>query len=436
VGVTGTPVIDPTTNTIYLVSASQISSSSNFYQRLHALDLATGSEQSNSPTTVAASVRGTTVDFSAQMENQRLALALDNGTVFAGWSSHEDAGPWYGWLLGYNAYSPSSSSSLEQTAVFNSTPNAGEGGIWAAGGSPAIDGNGDLFVATGNGIFDETTSPANNDYGDSLVKLLPTAGNTPNGTGFDIADYFTPEDQSCLYNNDSDLSAGGPVLLPDQNASGLPQHLLVQIGKEGVVYLVNRDNMGHYQAPPSNSPCTDTNSQIVQTFQGSLSGFYGTPAFWQNNLYLAGSIDGGSGDYLKVFSFDPSTGQFNSNWTSESGHYYNFPASSPSVSSQGPSNGIVWEIDESAYGYANQNSSAGSQACFSDGQPPPAVCFGPAVLYAYDATNLTVELWDSSQAPNNRDQAGNAVKFVPPTIANGKVYVSTRTEVDVYGLLP
>ncbi len=436
VGVTGTPVIDPGTNTIYLISASQIGSSSTFYQRLHAIDLATGNERSNSPVTIAASVPGTTVDFSAQMENQRQGLALDNGIVFAGWSSHEDAGPWYGWLLGYSAYNPSNSSSLQQDAAFNSTPNSSEGGIWASGGAPAIDSSNDLYVATGNGIFDESPSPANNDYGDSVVKLLPATGNTPNGTGFTIADYFTPEDQSCLYNSDIDLGAGGPVLLPDQNAPGLPQYLLVQIGKEGVVYLVNRDNMGNYQAPPSNSPCTDTNSQIVQTFEGSPSGFYGTPAFWQNSLYLAGSTDGGSGDYLKVFSFDPTTEQFNPNWTSESAHYYNFPASSPSVSSQGTSNGIVWEIDESAYGYANQNSSAGSQGCFSDNETPPAVCFGPAVLYAYDATNLTLELWDSSQAPNNRDQAGNAVKFVPPTIANGKVYLSTRTEVDVYGLLP
>jgi len=436
VGVTGTPVIDTTTSTIYMISASQISSQGIFYQRLHALDLATGGEQSSSPVTVAASVPGTTIDFSAQMENQRLGLALNQGVVYVGWSAHEDAGPWYGWLLGYSAYSPSSSSSLQQVVIFNSTPNAGEGGIWAAGGAPAVDAGGDLFIATGNGVFDEMPSPANNDYGDSLLKLSAVTGNTPNGTALAVGDYFTPEDQSCLYNTDTDLGAGGPVLLPDQSTSGLPQHLVVEIGKEGVVYLINRDSMGNYEAPPANSQCTDTNSQIVQTFQGSPSGFYGTPAFWQNNLYLAGSLDGGSGDYLKAFSFDPSTGQFNSSWTSESAHYYNFPGASPSISSQGTSNGILWAIDESAYGYANQNSSAGSQACFSNNQTPPAACFGPAILYAYDATNLTLELWDSSQAPNNRDQAGNAVKFVPPTIANGKVYVSTRTEIDVYGLLP
>lgn len=436
VGVTGTPVIDPLTNTIYLVSASEISSQGTFYQRLHALDLTTGDERSSSPVTISASVPGTTVDFKAQMENQRLGLALAQGVVYVGWASHEDAGPWYGWLLGYNAYDPSNSSGLLQAMVFNSTPNAGEGGMWAAGGAPAIDASGELYVATGNGVFDETPSPANNDYGDSLLKLSPLPGNTPNGTGLNVADYFTPEDQSCLYNSDTDLGAGGPVILPDQTASGLPQHLVVEIGKEGVVYLLNRDGMGNYQSPPVSSPCTDTNSQIIQSFRGSASGFYGTPAFWQNNLYFAGSTDGGPGDYLKVFSFDPTNGQFDSSWTSESAHYYNFPGASPSISSQGTSNGIVWAIDESAYGYANQNSSAGSQACFSDTQTPPAACFGPAILSAYDATNLNVELWDSTQAANNRDQAGNAVKFVPPTIANGKVYVGTRTEVDVFGLLP
>lgn len=435
VGVTGTPVIDPSTNTIYLVSASQISSQGTFYQRLHALDLTTGNERSGAPATIAASVPGTTIDFNAQMENQRLGLALTQGVVYVGWSSHEDAGPWYGWLMGYTAYNPSSSSSLQQVTVFNSTPNSGEGGIWSAGGAPAVDSSGNLFVATGNGVFDESPSPPNNDYGDSTLKLTPIQGNTPNGAGLNVADYFTPEDQSCLYNTDTDLGAGGPVLLPDQNISGLPQHLLVQIGKEGIVYLVNRDNMGRYQSPPGSNSCADTNTQIVQTFQGSTSGFYGTPAFWQNNLYFAGSMDGGSGDYLKVFSFESTAGQFDPSWTSESSHYYNFPGASPSISSQGASNGIVWGLDESAYGYANQNSSAGSQACFSDSQTPPAPCFAPAILFAYDATNLNLELWDSTQAPNNRDEAGNAVKFVPPTIANGKVYVSTRSEIDVYGFL-
>jgi hypothetical protein len=435
VGVTGTPVIDPANNTIYMVSASQSSSQTTFYQRLHALDLTSGSEQMNPPVSIQASVP---VTFVTQMENQRLGLALSNGVVYVGWSSHEDAGPWYGWLIGYSAYSTSSGTGLQQVSIFNSTPNSSAGGIWASGGAPAVDSNGNLYVATGNGTFDVLPAPSNNDYGDTVLQLTPAAVSTANGTGMSIADYFTPEDQCWLQDNDIDVGSGGPMLLPDQNTTGLPTHLLVEIGKDGMVYLVNRDNMGNYQVPPPDPNCQnqppDTNSQIPQTFQGSPSGFYGTPAFWQNGLYFAGSVDGGPGDYFKLFFFDTTTGQFTTTQASESSHYFNFPGSSPSVSSQGTTNGIVWILDESAYGYANQNAGADVN-CFSDGATPPTACFGPAILFAYDATNLGNEFWDSTQAANNRDQAGNAVKFVPPTVANGKVYVSTRTEIDVYGLL-
>jgi hypothetical protein len=203
----------------------------------------------------------------------------------------------------------------------------------------------------------------------------------------------------------------------------------VAIGKQGIVYLIDRDNMGHFQPG---------NNQIVQSFTGSTSGFYGTPAFWQNSLNFAGILDNtGSGDYLKQFSLNSSTGQFETTPASESSHYYNFPGASPSVSSQGASNGIVWAIDASAYGYANPNAANAAGVAINCFQVPvPAACSGPAVLHAYDAGNLLIEYWNSSMAPNNLDQAGNAVKFVPPTIANGKVYVSTRTEVDVYGLSP
>jgi hypothetical protein len=442
VGVTGTPVIDPTTNTIYVVSASMIStggsgncsgSQGTFYQRLHALDLQTGNEQPqlNSPVTIAASVPGigdggTVVNFNAQMENQRLGLALAGGTVYVGWSAHEDASPWHGWLIGY------STANLQRVSVFNTSPNGGAGGIWAGGGAPAVDSEGNLYVATGNGVFDaNTTVMADNDYGDSILKLVQLSGNTntANGVNLNLVDYFTPDNQSCLSNSDTDLGAGDPVVLPDQT-SGPVLHLLVQIGKEGVVYVVNRDNMGQLQT----NNCAGSNTQIVQTFVGSPSGFYGTPAFWQNGLYFAGSLDNtGSGDYLKLFALDSTTGQFNMNTPpSQSEHYYNFPGASPSVSSQGVTNGIVWAIDASAYGYANPN--AGSANCFQ--VPVPAPCSGPAVLHAYDAADLTTEYWNSTLAANNRDQAGNAVKFAPPTVANGKVYVSTRTEIDVYGLLP
>ena len=429
VGVTGTPVIDPATNTIYLVSASQNGSLGTFYQRLHALDLASGSEKFSAPVNIAASVLGNgdgsssgMVTFSAQMQNQRPALALTGGTVYVGWSSHEDASPWHGWLIGYSA-----SNVLQQAAVFNTSPNGGMGGIWASGGAAAVDSDGNIYVSTGNGVFDanDTTLP-DNDYGDSILKLAPSSGSTANGENLDLLDWFTPDNQSTLAGDDLDLGSGQGVLLPDQTSGSLPAHLLVAIGKQGIVYLINRDNMGHFE-PGSN--------QIVQSFTGSLSGFYGTPALWQNNLYFAGSLDNsGSGDYLKSFTFNPSTGQFDTTPASESSHYYNFPGASPSVSSQGPSNGIVWVLDESAYGYANPNPTDGTTNCFQ--VPVPTVCVGPAVLHAYDAANLLTEYWNSSTAANNRDQAGSAVKFVPPTVANGKVYVSTRTEVDVYGLSP
>jgi hypothetical protein len=189
------------------------------------------------------------------------------------------------------------------------------------------------------------------------------------------------------------------------------------VGKEGVVYLVDRDNMGQFN--PSN------NDQIVQSFPGP-NGLWGAPAWWQNNLYI-----GGQSDSLKHFTFDPTTELFDTTVASKSTQVFGYPGTTPSVSSGGASHGIVWTIDVSSYGYANPNAGIDCSAV-----PVPAACPGPAILHAYDATNLGLEYWNSSMAANNRDRAGNAVKFVPPTVANGKVYVGTRTRVDVYGLLP
>jgi len=406
IGVTGTPVIDVTTNTIYVVSKSWNAATSVFYQRLHALDVATGmTEEFNGPVSIAASVPGigdgtTMVSFSPKMEHQRSGLALANGTVYVAWAAHEDAQPYHGWLLGYSA------SDLSQLpSVFNTTPNGGLGGIWAGGGAPAVDSTGDVYVSTGNGVFDEAPPPPSYDYGDSLLRLHPfSGGSTPNGMNLDVAGWFTPFDQQTLANNDTDLGSGAIVLLPDQANVGLPAHLLVQTGKEGTVYLVDRDNMGGFSSVD--------NSQIRQTFAGPVSGQWGTPALWQNNLYT-----GGQADTIRQFVFLPATELFNSATSSQSAQNFSFPGTTPSVSSQGASNGLLWAIDASQYG-------------------PPAPGPGPAILHAYSATNLAAEYWNSTQAAGNRDQAGSAVKFVPPTIANGKVYVSTRTEVDVYGLLP
>jgi hypothetical protein len=436
VGVTGTPVIDPTTNTIYLVSASEVPGPQSgncqlppgsFFHRLHALDITTGDEKFGPPIPIAAQVAGTgdgssggTVSFNSQLEHNRSGLALSNGIVYVPFAAHEDAAPYHGWLLGYNA-----SNVQQQVSVFNTTPNGvggADGGIWAGGGAPAVDSTangGDVYVSTGNGVFDEGSGMSlENDYGDSILRLNPVTGNTvtPNGLNLNLNGWFTPYDEYNLEQNDTDLGSGGVVLLPDQTSA--PTHLLVEIGKEGVVYLVDRDNMGRFQAA--------NNSQIVQSF--NASGLWGTPAFWQNGLYTAGA-----GDNLKLFSFTAgSPGQFGTNPSSHSVQVFNFPDASPSISSQGASNGIAWAIDASLYGYASPNAAGGINCYVS---PVPAACTGPAILHAYDATDLATELWNTTMAANNRDRAGNAVKFVPPTIANGKVYVSTRTEIDVYGLL-
>jgi hypothetical protein len=434
VGVTGTPVIDPATSTIYLVSSSEVGNAGGncsynpgtFHRRLHALELVTGNEKFSGPVSIVASVPGLgdgssggMVSLDPQKHHQRSGLALSGGIVYVAFAAHEDANPYHGWLLGYNALNVQI-----QHAVFNTTPNGGLGGIWAGGGAPAVDATGDVYVTTGNGIFDanSTTVPFN-DYGDSILRLSPFSGVTSNGVDLGLAGWFTPWDQAAISNVDADVGSGAVVLLPDQTTG--PPHLLAQVGKgdpnagQAIVFLIDRDNMGQFNAASNN---------VVQSFPATCCGLWGAPAFWQNGLYFAGAYDG-----LKVFTFDPSTGLFNTTASSQSGNVFNFPDATPSISSQGASNGIVWAIDAGLYGYASPNA-AGGVNCYVS--PPPAVCTGPAVLHAYNATNLATEYWNSTQAANNRDQAGNAVKFVPPTIANGKVYVSTRTEIDVYGLLP
>ena len=429
IGVTGTPVID-STNTIYVVSASEsnptnsgncVRSSGNFYHRLHALDAATGSEKYNAPVTIAASVPGTgdgsvngMIAFASQLQHNRSGLAEANGKIFLAFAAHEDATPYHGWVIVYKA-----TDVQQQLAVFNTTPNGingADGGIWAGGGAPAVDSGGDLYVSTGNGVFDELPPPPNNDYGDSILRLHSVTGSTLNGVNLSMAGYFTPYDQLTLSQNDTDLGSGGVVLFPNQTGSG-PKYLLAEVGKEGVVYLIDRNNMGQYNS--------SNNNQIVQSFKGPVSGLWGVPALWHNNLYV-----GGQYDVVRQFAFNPTTELFNPSVASQSASSFGYPGTVPSVSSQSVSHGIVWAIDPSLYGYASPNAGVNCSVL-----PLPAACSGPAILHAYNANNLAQEYWNSSQAANNRDQAGNAVKFVPPTVANGKVYVGTRTEVDVYGLL-
>jgi hypothetical protein len=408
VGITGTPVIDPTTRTIYVVSKS-VNASTQFFQRLHAIDLVTGNERVapysigssiSVPGTGAGSVAGQ-VAFDSRNESQRPGLVLSNGLVYVAWASHEDHDPYHGWVIGFNA----STLVPVANAVFNTTPNQvgtlsySRGGIWMGGGAPAVDSTGNLFFITGNGTFDANTGGSN--YGDSVVKLS-TAG------GLSVADYFTPLDQASLDANDTDFGSGAATILVDQPA-GPVTHLIIGGGKQGYLFLLNRDNLGKFSSSTNN---------VIQSINVGNS-IFATPVYWQNNLYVAGV------GALKQFVFNSTTGKFDGAPFSQSSTSYRFPGATPSESSNGATNGIIWTLDNSLY-------------C-----TPQSPGCGATVLHAYDATSLATELWNSSQAPANRDLAGHAVKFTVPTVANGKVYVGTRGndssvlgELEVYGLIP
>jgi len=399
IGVTGTPVIDPATDTLYVVSKSE-GPAGTFHQRLHALDLFTGDEKFGGPAVIAASVPGTgdgssggVLTFDPQNQHQRSGLMLMNGVVYIVWASHEDRDPYHGWIMAYDA------SSLTQVAVFNVNPDGSRSGIWMAGGAPAADSAGNLYLSTGNGTFDANSgSSPKDDFGDSILRFGTASGLT-------LDDWFTPYNQGILNAWDLDVASAGMTVLPDQTTG--PPHLLVAGGKEGRLYLQDRDAMGNYS-----SICTVTDTNVVQSFLATPA-IFGTPAFWNNHLYL-----GGTSDNLRSYSFDPATGLFDTVASSFSATSFPFPGPTPSVSAQSTNQGIVWAIDSGHYGV------------------PSAFGLGPAVLHAYDAGNLANELWNSSQAASNRDTAGSAVKFTVPTVANGKVYIGTRSEIDVYGLLP
>jgi Immunoglobulin I-set domain len=394
VGITGTPVIDPATGTLYVVARTK--ENGTFVQRLHALDVTTGTEKFGGPVLIQASVAGTgagtvagTVNFDPQLENQRAALLLQNGLVYIGWASLCDVTPFHGWLMAYD------SQTLTQAGVLNTTPNGVDGGIWASGSGPAGDGS-LLFVATGNGSFKVSSAS----YGSSILKLSePSAG------VFSILDYFTPNNYSTLNAGDIDLGAGG-VLLVDQPVGSPREHLLFLCGKQGTLYVVDRDNLGEFNTGVD---------LVVQSIAGVNPGSWSSPAWWNNTLYLGGSAEPSppDPDALRAFTFDPIAGMLSTTSTSQSAVVFGYPSPTPSISANGATNGIVWAMQESNY----QNNT------------------GQAVLYAYDATNLGNLLYSSSQNAA-RDSAGLSVKFAVPTIANGKVYLPGRNAVTVFGLLP
>lgn len=403
IGITGTPVIDPASQSIYLVAKTK--EGSNYHQRLHALNLVDGTEKFSGPMdiTSAITVTGTgdtgdssvgctstpgNVPFCPLRENQRPGLALAGGFVYVAWASHGDQQPYHGWIMKFNA-----SNLLQAPTVFNDSPNGRESGIWMSGGAPAFDSSNNIYVITGNGDFDST----NGDFGDSVLKLSNTLA---------VQDWFTPSVEGTLDSSDLDLGSGGAVVLVDLPSSTVP-HVLIGGGKGtnflGQIYVLNRDNLGK-----SNS--TD---QSVQQF--SLGGgIFATPAFWQNTFYI-----GGVGQNLRAFALSTTTSLLTTTASSQTSHVFGFPGTTPSISSAGTTSGtgIVWALDTNSTTAANASGTN-----------------GPAGLHAYDATNLATELWNSSQVSGNA--AGNAVKFCVPTVANGKVYVGTQTEITVYGLLP
>ena len=393
IGVTATPVIDRSAGShglIYLVSMS-LGASQTYHQRLHALDVTTGAEQLNGPVEVAATypaAGGGLNTFAAGSYEERAGLLLLNGVLYTTWTSHCDASPYTGWVIAY------SSSTLAQTGVLNvAAGNAGGGpAIWMAGGGPAADSAGNVYVLTANGAFDTTLDangfPSQGDYGNSFVRIANSAGKLT------VTDYFTMFNEVEESNGDVDLGSGGIMLLPDlTDSGGTARHLAVGAGKDGNLYVVNRDSMGRFN--PSN------NNQIWQELSAALpGGIYSTPAYFNGSVYY-GPVDG------PLLAFSVRNALLLSAPSSQSALAFGYPGTAPAISAHGTANGIVWAYEN-----------AGS---------------GAAVLHAYDAGNLTTELYNSTQAAGARDSIGSANKFITPTIADGKVFVAATNGVAVFG---
>jgi hypothetical protein len=384
VGITGTPVIDGSTGTLYVVAATK--ESGNYFYRLHALDIVTGAERSGSPVVIQASVSGTgsgsengQIAFLPVHQLQRGGLLLLNGVVYVPFGSYNDVNPYHGWIFGYDA------STLQQVRVWNSTPNGEGAGVWMAGSSLSADSAGNIYAITGNGTFDADSG--GNDYGDTLVKLTP-AGNT-----FTVADYFTPSNQLTLSVGDIDMGSAGPMLLPDQ--PGPVTHLGVSGGKSGTIFLLNLDNLGKYQE--------SGDTQVVQALPGALgsganNNNFSTPAYWQGNVYFVGQHD-------VVKQFQISNGLLSTLPIAQGTYTFGYPGANMIVSANGAADGILW--------------------CTEAG--------GVNVLHAFDASNVSHELYNSSWA-GTRDYFGVAIRFSVPTVMNGKVYVAGQTELAVFGL--
>src|SRR5882724_6866819 len=402
-GISSTPVIDLATNTIYVVAKTTVGDTT-FIQRLHALDLTTGQEKFGGPVILTASVPGTgsgsssgVLKWDPKWQHNRTSLLLVNGIVYIGTGSHCDNGPWHGWVLAYNA------STLAPTGAWSASPNSLGSGIWGGGTGLAADvpaGKpfGRIFVATGNGTFDAVAPNYTNsmDYGDSMLKLdLNNGLPTMNSNGTVVGDDFTPHNQANLNNADEDQGSGGTALLPNSS--------LVQVGKSGIVYVLNRENLGGY-APTSTKDPGEA---------AKIGGVWGGPAYWNGHVYVWGQAES-----LKAFSFTNGVLSANPTSTSSQGAAISGGTYSPtpSISANGTTNGIVWTL---------LTDNAQSQ--------------GRATLYAHDANNVATLLYSSgktgSESNFTRDNPGNSVKFIVPTVVNGKVYVGSESQFSVFGLL-
>jgi hypothetical protein len=405
IGITGTPVIDPNSGIMYLVT--QTKENGSYFHRLHAIDITSGAEMLGGPVVISGFVTGRgagskngKVYFDPQHTVQKPALLLSNNTVYIGWTGNA-----HGWLMAYNAQT------LVQTAIFNSTPNSVLGGIWQSGAGIAGDSNGNIYASTGDATFDINNNGT--DYGDTVMQL---------NNSLQVLDYFTPMDQSCRKSLDLDFAGGGPMLLPPQSGSPVANEI-VMAGKGGddgsgnicngetsaPIYLLDRDNMGHY------NPNMD---QDVETVFGAQYGYHSSPAYFggtsANYIYYGGLIsEAGTGEPMKQWTL--TNGLLSSNPTAQTQNVFVIGAT-PSVSSDAGANGIVWAMERQDI----LSSTPGNN---------------PGILYAYDATNIATTLYSSSNASSYRDEAASGNKFVTPTVASGKVYVGTQTELEVYGLL-
>ncbi|WP_162601605.1 chitobiase/beta-hexosaminidase C-terminal domain-containing protein [Occallatibacter savannae] len=402
IGVTGTPAINSATNTMYLVAATK--ENGVYFSRLHAINIITGAEQTGSPVNITATVPGTgagssggQVTFSPLWQNQRPAVDYYNGYVYFGYAAHGDKNNWHGWLFAYDA------TTLKQTSVLCLTPNDIGGGVWGSGSAFPIDtsvSGGRMFVVTGNGGWSAPPFTASTDLGESVI-----AFNIANGKLTPI-DEFTPFNYASLNTHDWDQGSGGLLMLPDQQ--GANPHLLITVGKEGRITVLNRDKLGGY----ASSASSNTNAvQDISNVVGSGQGFWMTPAYWNGNVYLWSGGSDSSGTPNKGMLFKMNSGVLDSIPDSKTTFTAAYPGAFFSISSNGARNGIAWAAKTDQY---KTN--------------------GPTVLYAFDATDLSKTLYESDSNPS-RDSAGPANKFAVPVVTNGKVYVVTRREVDVYGLL-